>query len=671
MLRLRYLIVVLVCQGFSFSLNAQIDSVRILREITVTGVRETEAKHSTLNIEPVQIDQMEQKGSMNLSDGLAKTPGISQITTGFSISKPVIRGLYGNRILTLVSGLRFDNQQWQDEHGMGLSLIGIQRAEVIKGPASILYGTDAMGGVINIIEEKVDPSMNKKWDVNTRFYSNTLGTVTDLGYRNHRGDKWFRIRVGAENHTDYSDGNGDRVLNSRANGYYIKTGWGSTKGGWTHETTYNGSFNNYGFIVEDLNDIFTGDARRSRRMIGPHHTVIFNIVNSKHTKTLRDNSLLRLNGGIQSNLRLENEGGGQISLNMHLVSGLANAKWEKELGSNTNLIVNSQLTFENNTNYGARIIIPDANIFELNGSAFLRHRLRSVILEGGVGIAGKSIKTFETDMLNSPDKEIGPFSTTKGSLNGMAGFSYFPFETMTLKANVATGYRAPNLAELSSNGLHEGTIRYEIGDPNLDIEHNINLDVSAEIETDDTFFYISGYHNELYNYIFLSPTSAEFFGYQIFRYLQQDSHIYGAEAMMNIHPGRWRGFQFKGSYALTKGTLSEGGNLPFIPAQKFTYSLRLDKHPDRKITSFYFEPEWVFVSDQNRPAAFETNTPSYSLFNFYVGATIPKGDSKISISISGQNLLNEAYADHLSRLKYYGLLNPGRNFMLHLNLPVN
>lgn len=668
----KYISLFLLLFAASFvRLHAQVDSVRVLKEVTVTGVRESEAKHSSLNIEPVSINTMEQQGAMNLSDGLARTPGVSQITTGFSISKPVIRGMYGNRILTLVSGLRFDNQQWQDEHGMGLSLIGIQRAEIIKGPASILYGTDAMGGVINIIEEVVDPSTSKKWDLNTRLYSNTLGTVTDIGYKNFSNDRWFRIRAGIENHTDYSDGNGDRVLNSRANGYYLKAGWGSVKGPWKHETTYNASYNNYGFIVEDLNDIFTGDNRRSRQMIGPHHTVVLNVINSKNTKTLNDNSLLRLNGGIQSNLRLENEGGGQVSLNIHLISALANIKWEKQLSESTNLITNGQLTLANNTNYGARIIIPDANIFEINASAFLRHIQGNWIIEGGAGLANKSIRTFETRQLNSPDKEIKPFTISRPSLNGMLGFCLFPISNLTIKSNLSTGYRAANLAELSSNGLHEGTIRYEIGDPSLGIEHNLNGDLNLEYDAKNFFVYLSGYYNQVYNYIYLAPTPEEFFGYPIYRYLQQDAYLYGAEAILTIRPENWKDLQLKNSFALTRGTLRDGNYLPFIPAQKITSSMRYTKKLSSTLSSFYLEPEVAHVFSQTRPAVFENSTSSYTLFNFFAGVEIPKKESAITITLSAQNILNTAYADHLSRLKYFGLLNPGRNFMLNMHIPLN
>jgi iron complex outermembrane receptor protein len=110
-------------------------------------------KETSFNIQSLSIGKIRQSGALNISDALSKLPGISQLTTGPAISKPVIRGLYGNRVLAVLSGLKFDNQQWQDEHGLGLNDVGIDRIEVIKGPASLLYGSEAIGGILNIIEE--------------------------------------------------------------------------------------------------------------------------------------------------------------------------------------------------------------------------------------------------------------------------------------------------------------------------------------------------------------------------------------------------------------------------------------------------------------------------------------------------------------------------------------
>lgn len=197
-----------------------------LNEVEVSNTVNTYANETVLNITALSTEAMREKGSFNISDGLSKLPGISQVSTGVSISKPVIRGLYGNRVQTVFSGLRFDNQQWQDEHGMGITDIGIDHVEIIKGPASLLYGSEAVGGVVNIIEERNAPEGKIVGDINTRFLSNTYGNATDIGIKGNRNNKNWRIRAGYESDADYSDGDNFRVLNSRFDGYYFKASYG-------------------------------------------------------------------------------------------------------------------------------------------------------------------------------------------------------------------------------------------------------------------------------------------------------------------------------------------------------------------------------------------------------------------------------------------------------------
>jgi iron complex outermembrane receptor protein len=638
-----------------------------LKEVVVTGISATSVRYTSQNIGSISITELQQKGAVNLSDALAKVPGISQVTTGVSISKPVIRGLYGNRILVLLSGLRFDNQQWQDEHGMGLSYIGIDRTEVIKGPASVLYGTDALGGVINIIEEV--PDSGRSWDINTRFFSNTLGTLTDIGYQKRKNDKWSRIRLGVENHADYSDGHNNRVLNSRNNGYYLKAGTGFIKGRWKSENTYSFSWNNYGFIMEDLHDFMEPDARWSRNMEGPHHIVLLNIGSSSNTRYF-EKSTLNIRTGFQSNLRMEDEGGGAISLNMHLMSALNTLRWEKQLNPNTLFIATNHLTFENNTNYGARIIVPDANLFEGSVSAFVRSTKGKFISELGAGVSDKHIRTFATRLNNMPGDSVQPFSKNNLSLNGIAGLCFNPTEALSFKANVATGFRAPNLAELSSNGLHEGVFHYEIGDPDMKIEQNVNGDITIEGDYKKCFFSLSGFANRFFNYIYLAPTNEDYFGFPVYRFKQQDALLYGGEAVLNLGLPSADWLQWKNSASIIYGTLADGSNLPFIPAPKIVTGIELSKKNAGKAEGLYIEPELEYVFGQDRPARYETSTASYMLLNLSAGLQLPLGKNKINISIACRNLLNEAYADHLSRLKNFGILNPGRNVIVNVRIPV-
>src|SRR4051812_31252625 len=144
-------------------------------------------------------------------------------------------------------------------------------------------------------------------------------------------------------------------------------------------------------------------------------------------------------------------------------------------------------------------------MFEASGSAFFKFHLKKVILEAGAGLSDKWIKTLLTPSVNTPDKLIRPFSKNWISANGLAGITVNPTEEWNLKLNASSGFRAPNLAELSSNGLHEGIFTYEIGDPNMKSEHNINVDGSVSFNQEWISFSVSAFYNRFFNYIYLQP----------------------------------------------------------------------------------------------------------------------------------------------------------------------
>ncbi len=650
------------------------DTSILLESIVVTGIQNTSPKNTSLHIESYPLEKLEIKAPYNLSDALARIPGISQLSTGNAISKPVIRGLFGNRILVLLSGLRFDNQQFQDEHGLGLSMIGIDRVELIKGPASLLYGTEAVGGVINVIEEIPSPSQpGKVVDMAVRLHSNTLGTLTDIGLSNRKNWSWWRIRGGFESHGDYSDGDGIRVYNSRNTGYYFKAGYGFRRKSWESNNAYNFSFNQYGFILDSLNSRYAQDGRWSRAMDGPHHNVLLNIFSSQNTiqlkQTSSDNitqgSVLKVNVGVQSNKRAEDEGGGEISLNMHLLSLLQSARWEKYLSSKTMLVLNQQATYEQNKNYGKRVIIPDAQMLEGNVSSFIRYTSGKLVMESGIGITYKQIKTIQTRKLNGPAATIQPFSVGIPAPNVMIGFSYNPSQSINVKANIATGMRTGNLAELASEGLHEGSFRYEIGNPNLKPEQNLNTDLTIEITKSKWFVSLSGFYNHFNNYIYLTPTTDTFKGiFQIYRYVQADARLYGGEAIGIYH--LTNDVQLKQTFAATEGVTDNSGYLPFIPAWRSQTSARYQRDLSRSFKEFFIEPEAEYVFAQEKPANFEMATPDYALVHLYAGCTSYVHDHAFVLGLAVRNLLDKTYADHLSRLRYFGINNQGINLVLTL-----
>jgi len=644
------------------------DTIPVLKEVVVSGVRISSVKETSLNIQALSVASVKQSGALNISDALSKLPGISQLTSGPAISKPVIRGLYGNRILAVLSGLKFDNQQWQDEHGLGLNDVGIDRIEVIKGPVSLLYGSEAIGGILNIIEETPNKPGEKNGDVNVGLFSNTYGLSLDGGIRSATEKKNWGIRLGLNSNADYSDGDNHRIQNSRFTGYYLKGSYGFKKDKWTSTNHFMSSLDKFGFITADNSNSFPYDGRWSRSMRGPHHTVFLNILSSQNKVSLKKSSL-DVNLGLQSNLRLEDEGGNHISLNMLLSTFLWRLMWNKQLNSTTELVLSNNSQFENNTNYGSRIIIPDANMMESGLSAFIKIKKRNLIFETGVGFSVRNIHTLETPGVNTPDKSIAPFNKTLPSLNGSVGLAWNPTHNWNLKTNIGTGFRSGNLAELSSDGLHEGTLRYEIGDPDLKIEQNINSEIAVNYSSRYFQFSVAAYVNHFLNYIYLAPTGTQYLGFDVFRYKQLDANLYGSESMLGVNFPFYETLRFETNFSTVMGKLSNGTYLPFIPPAKWTQQVQFKCENGKRLNNVSFFVMFEENFAQDHPAEFETPTAGYWLLNAGIKGNWQTKDRTFIFSITANNLLNRNYYDHLSRFKEYGIHNIGRNIIVHLNIP--
>lgn len=643
-------------------------SDEILNELVVSSYNPNALNRTSIHIEPLPLKNIDQRGTYGISDALALLPGVTQLSTGIGISKPVIRGLYGNRILVLMSGLRFDNQQWQDEHGLGLSDIGIGKLELIKGPLSILYGTDAIGGVINIIEERPPLIGKRESEVKTDFHINSMGGSIQVGHKANFGKWWYRMRLGTTNHCDYSDGNNNRVLNSRFNGQYFKTSLGFTKGKWTSENHYSMSFNKFGFIFNDILHFMDTDDRWSRNMSGPHHIVFLNTFASMNTFQL-PKSQLKFNLGFQSNYRAEDEGGNELSLKMLLLTGQYALRWNKDLTDHWSLVLANNGSYENNINYGRRKIVPDANMLEETGSFYLKYNSKKITIEEGFGIGMKHIETLLTPTVNTEEKEIFPFSQNRIFYNSLSGISYLPTKFTNIKLNFSTGVRAPNLAELSANGLHEGTYAYEIGDPSMKNEQNFNIDLGVYRSGKTINLSLSGFYNHFQNYIYLQPTSEDWYGFPVYRYTQVDANIYGGEIRLDYSPKLIKGLNASCSYSTLVGELENGEFIPWMPANKVKPEIKYDKNINEK--DFYVFGNTDIVMSQLNVNPNENSTPFYYLINAGIGISWHKNETKYSLNITGNNLLNEAYYDHLSRLKNFGFLNIGRDLSLKLIINFN
>jgi len=644
-------------------------------EVVITGFTTLSSELSPYSIEILKKGSISADGAVTVNEALSRQPGISQITTGPGIGKPVIRGMYGNRIQVVQQGIRFENQQWQDEHNLGLTETGIDRIEIIRGPASLLYGPEALGGVIHVIEEDQAPSGTMTGDYRLRMFSNTHGLLTEAGVKNSGPAFSWKIRAGGESHADYSDGNCDRVLNTRFNSFHLKGGANWKKNNFTSNNSYQFSHDGAGFILIDTLEHLEPDGRYSRELSLPHHLVNFHLLTSENC-WYRNKSKIQLNAGAHLNHRQEQEAGNKISIDMQFNSFNLDLKWNRDISAASRIIIGGSGSYQSNTNFGSRIIIPDATVREGGLFGCMNHQFSSIFVQAGLRYDIRDITTFETDLLNSPSNpnpfdEIIPFHKTFHAFNAAAGSSINIHRHFLFKLNLATGYRTPNLAELSSNGLHEGTFRYEVGDIGLKTEQNLGVDGTLEYTSKWINASLSIFYNDLNNYVYLQNTGTQYIGFYVYKYMQTNATLTGGEFSLDINPGFISWLTYSGTVSLTEGKKDDGEFLPFIPPVRITNEIRLSLEKLAFFKRPYLKGEIVNVSAQNKTGLFETPTPDYMLLNCGIGSSFGVGSSDWQWSLSATNLLNEVYADHLSRIKPLGLNNTGRNINLNIYIPFN
>ena len=197
-------------------------------EIVISGGYNSTQHENAVKIDILKLNSYEIKLSPNFTKTLTQIPGVDMITKGNGVAKPVIRGLSMNDILILNNGVRFENYQYSSHHPLGIDEFGIEDAEVIKGPASLMYGSDAIGGVINFIKEKPSPVNSMLGDYNLQLFSNSLGVTNNFGIKGASKNVFGGIRFGQKSHADYLQGGGDFVPNSRFNDVSFKANAGFT-----------------------------------------------------------------------------------------------------------------------------------------------------------------------------------------------------------------------------------------------------------------------------------------------------------------------------------------------------------------------------------------------------------------------------------------------------------
>jgi iron complex outermembrane receptor protein len=683
--------------------------------VVVTGVTgATQLKKVPFAVSVIKKQELFQIPSTNIIDALTKIPGVSALGTGPAISKPVIRGLGYNRVLTINDGVRQEGQQWGDEHGIEVDEASVNKIELLKGPASLIYGSDAMAGVVNIISNVPVPANTIKANISSNYQSNNrLSSLNANIGGNKNGFNW-NLYSSNRAAADYKNKYDGYVYNSK----FKETnagGYAGYNGNWGYSHLLVSSFDLKAGLVEgerDTDGSFIkpvaggGDTKatdadfKSTTPQIPHQRI-------RHFKIATDNSIktgkgrLTFNIGFQRNQReefgnIDDPEERELYFDLKTITYAAQYHFAEKKGWKSSIGINGMQ--QSNSNKGEEQLIPDYSLFDFGTYIYTQKTFAKLTLSGGLRFDSRRIDA--KDLLDGSSVKGNGFKKSFSNASGSVGMAWQAIDKLNIKLNAARGYRAPSLPELASNGAHEGSNRYEYGDNNLKNETSLQFDGGFDFNTEHVSVGLSSYYNSFNNFIFYSKLEAAGGGdslidvngdfLQAFKFGQRKAALAGFETRLDIHPHPIDWLHFENSFSFVSGKFAaaiEGSkNIPFIPAPKLLSELRGNfNHLNKAIHDFYvllqldntFAQNNIFTAYNT-----ETKTPGYTLLNFGIGANFVNKNKQpvLNVSAGVQNITDVAYQNHLSRLKYNaenlatgrtGVFNMGRNFTLKVNVPLS
>lgn len=709
-------------------------------EVVVTGVsKATQINRSPIPIIAINKRYILQNLHTNIIDAIANVPGVSALTTGPNVSKPFIHGLGYNRVLTLYDGMRQEEQQWGDEHGIGVDEYSIDHVEVIEGPASLEYGSGALAGVINLIPTPPAPDGKIIGNVMGEYQTNNGligGSAMLSGNRN--GFYWLgRLsHKSAKNYRDKIDGwvyGTNYKENDATADFGFNGGWGYSHWDLTLyddlQAIPDGSRDSVSrkFTMQ-TNDLDTGlrpivpvNLLNSYTLPALHQHVQLYRIYSSNSFVLGESNL-KVNLGFERSLRREYDFPQQPSipgLFLQLNTYTYDAKYSLPEINGWNFTTGINGMYKSNkSTAGTDFLIPNYHQFDVGYFVMAKRSFGKLDLAGGLrydfSIFNNSGLYAETDPKTGmahpvygadtagADHIFSDYRHVFSGFTGNFGATYNITDKMSVKFDLARGYRSPNIAEISSNGVHPGTNIYQIGNPDFNPEFALQEDLGFSYHTDRLSVNLDLFNNNISNYIYnqnvlnsRGQDSVIVPGNETFKFEQTRAQLYGGSVSVDIHPLKWLHFENSLStvYGLNKGKKGEvvsdsAKYLPLIMPLHTMTELRGEMWKQHgRLANGFVKVQMEVYGAQNR--AFlayntETPTPGYVLFNVGVGTDITdaKGKTLFNVSLLANNIFNTAYQSNMSRLKYMeeypddprghlGIYNMGRNVGLRISVPLD
>ena len=679
-----------------------------LNELTVTGVTgDTKLKHVTAPVSIVSPQVLRTTASTNVIDAISHQPGVSQLTTGGSISKPIIRGLGYNRVVVMSDGVRQEGQQWGDEHGIEVDGNSVNSVEILKGPASLMYGSDAMAGVVilhqqpTLAEGEMKANVTSEYQTNNGLFAyhlqmagNQKGFVWDASFSDKMAHAYKNKYDGYVPGSQFRERAGRLMLG-------VNKGWGHSRLTWT-------AYHLTPSIIEGERDAQTGELEHEDGWTGHQYSKSLPFQQVKHYKLVWDNSLNLSSGylkaliGYQQNRRQEfEESMDDYELYFKLHTLTYDLRYVTNEFDGWKLSTGIGGMYQKSGNEGEEYLIPDYRLFDFGLYATATKQLGDRwTLNGGVRYDHRHLHGYE--LMEDDELRFTDFSRHFNGLTGSIGAVLNVSDNLNLKMNIARGFRTPNMSELASNGVHEGSVRYELGNQQLKSEYSLQADLGLDFTSRYVSAQLALFANRINNYIFTHRVAEEKEeGYLTYAYTQGDARLLGFEAGVDFHPIHSVHFSNAFSYVDAQQMHAAPGTkyLPFTPAPKWSSELKWElshhSHPtiahhhttDAAHRSLlnnlyvaagldcFLKQSHIYGADDT-----ETETPGYALLSLSAGTDLQLHGKKVAeFYFTADNLLDKAYQNHLSRLKYAdenavtgrrGVYNMGRNITFKVVIPI-
>jgi outer membrane receptor protein involved in Fe transport len=635
-------------------------SIVNLEPVTVTATRApADPLSSPLPTASLGASALAREYRVSLAHALEMLAGVHALTTGGEIGKPVIRGLSGARVLVLGDGNRLEDYSWSDEDGPSVETRLADRVEMIRGPASVLYGSDALGGVVNVVPEDVPDVRAGASPLRSRVEAYGASNNRELGTALHvagasggvgflagvvgRRSEALHTPAGELENTGFTALSGEAAVGSQGD-------WGKATARFTH---YGGEFH----LLEADTGSLPPPPPVGGKEVGP-------------VRKLTDDRL-QLGGTFPVGpVRLEAKGQWQRHWLAETVEG-DTASTEKgfDLLLNTTSLdllvhhtagarvagtIGASGFYQTSATRGDEPLVPDASA---TGAAVFAFEQLALGVRWSA-LAGARIDVRRTDADSNATLGLGDQRRRYTAWSGDLGLVFRPAASVALAANVGRAWRAPTFFELFTNGPHPGEARFELGDATLVPEAGLNLDVSVRWQSDRVRGEVAVFSNRISHYIFITPTGTTQDSLPVYRYGQTDARLTGGEASVEVAVGSAVALSARVDYVRGERR-SDHEPLPQIPP------LRAKLGAEWRHGGAAAGLDLDLVARQTRLSPFDQGTAGYGLIDLFGNLEPRLGSRPLRLELQVRNVLDTRYRDFLSRYKAFAL-NPGRNILLRV-----